>query len=169
MKTAKRTISAIAVILAIVLVGGWAFAHGPWGKRGYGYPGCDYGYYSNLSPEQREKLQAQNEKFYQDTTGLRRELYQKRLELEELWVDPKADPEKIKAKQREMFELQNQLREKALDHRMALRDLVPEEQFGRQPWGYGHGMGYGHHRGWGHMGRGPGFSARGGYGGGPCW
>jgi hypothetical protein len=97
----RNTFTAIGVILAIVLIGGWAFAHGPWGGRGYGqHQGYGYGDpYSNLSPEQREKLQAQEQKFNQDTAQLQRELYQKRLELRSLWVDPKADPEKIKAKQ----------------------------------------------------------------------
>ncbi len=155
--------------MAIVLAGGWAFAHGPWGARRYGHRG--YGHvdpYSKLSPEQREKLQAQEQEFYQDTAQLRGELYQKRLELRSLWVDPKADSEKIKAKQREVFDLQRRIQDKALDHRFAVQDLIPEEQFGQGQWGYGYGMGYGNHHGSGHMwGHGPGF--RRGYGGGPCW
>lgn len=135
--------------MAIVLVGGWAFAQGQWGakgyKSGYGYP------YSDLSPEQREKLQAQENKFYVDTVQLRRELYQKRLELRSLWVDPKSDPEKIKAKQSEVFELQRRLQEKALQHQLAIRDLLTEEQFCQGPYGYGYGMVYGRYHGWGHM------------------
>ena len=175
MRKTKRTISAIAVVLALVLVGGWAFAHGSWGKRGYGYPGSCFGDDPNLSPEQREKLRIQEEKFYQDTAELRRDLYQKRLDLQGLWADPKSDPEKIRAQQREIFDLQRQIREKALDQRLATREILPQEYFAQGPRGYGHHMGYGHQmgygprHGWGHMGRGPGVSAYGGPEGSPCW
>lgn len=168
MRKTKHTISAIAVMMALVLMGGWAFAQGPKGKRGDWYPGCGYGYSSNLSPEQREKLQAQKQKFYQDTAELRRELYQKRLESQGLWIDPKADPEKIKAKQREIFELQRQFQEKALEHILAIRELLPQEYFDQMPLGFGHGMGYGRRHGRGHM-WGPGFGPKRGYGGGHRW
>ena len=168
MRNAKNTLAAIGIIVAIVLAGSWAFAHGPWGARGYGHHGCDYGYPgSNLSPEQREKLQAQEEKFSQDTGELRRQLYQKRLELRGLWIDPKADPEKIKAKQGEVFELQRRIQDKALEHRLAIRHLLPEEGVGQGPWGSGYGMGYGPHHGRGHM-WGPSPGLRKGYSG-PRW
>jgi Spy/CpxP family protein refolding chaperone len=162
----KNMLTAIGIVLAIVVVGGWAFAHGPGGKRGYGHQEYARGDpYSNLTSEQREKLQAQKEKFYQDTAQLRRELYQKRLELQGLWIDPKADPEKIKAKQREVFELQSRIQEKTLEHKLATRELLPEEGIGQGPWG--HGMGYGSHHESGHMG-GHGSGAMRGYGRGPC-
>ena len=169
MRKTKNTLTAIGIVLAIVLIGGWAFAHGPWGERGYGHRGYGGGDpYSNLSPEQKEKLQAQQQKFSEDTAELRRELSQKRLELRSLWIDPKADPEKIKAKQREVFELQRRLQEKALEHKLAIRELLPEEGIGQGPWGHGYGMGSGSHHGRGHMG-GHGFGAKRGYGRGPCW
>jgi Spy/CpxP family protein refolding chaperone len=164
---AKNTIAAITVIAAIVLVVGWAFAHGPWGAQGHGYRGRGCGHpYESLSPEQREKLQAQEQKFYQDTAELRRELYRKRLELEGLWADPKVDPEKIKAKQGEVSELQRRIQEKALEHQLAIRELVPEEGIGQGSWCPGYGMGYGHHQGRGHMW---GSGQMRSYGGGHCW
>jgi len=169
MRKTKHTLTVIGIMVAIVLVGGWTFAHGPKGGRGYGHQG--YGYadpYSNLTSEQREKLQAQQQKFSEDTAELRRELSQKRLELRGLWIDPKADPKKIRAKQKELFELQRRLQEKALEHKLAIRELLPEEQIGQGPWGSGYGMGYGPHHRKGHMGgSGHGFTR--GYGAGPCW
>ena len=169
MKKTKSAVVAIAVMVAFVLVVGWAFAHGPWGARGHGHRGRDYDYpYQSLSPEQREKLQAQEERFYQDTAELRRELYRKRLELQGLWVDPKANPEKIKAKQREVSELQRRIQEKALEHQLAIRELLPDEEIGQGAWCPGHGRGYGYHHGWGHMwGHGSGFKSD--YGKGRCW
>ncbi|NIS63458.1 MAG: periplasmic heavy metal sensor [Proteobacteria bacterium] len=167
MRKTRNTFTAIGIALAVVLVGSWAFAHGTWGGRGYGHRGYGHGDpYSNLSSEQREKLQAQEEKFYQDTAQLRKELYQKRLELQGLWMDPKADPEKIKAKQSEVFELQRRIQDKALEHKLATRELLPEGEVGHGPMGWGHGMGFGPHHGGGPMG---GHGAMRGYGRGPCW
>lgn len=163
MRKTKPVILTIVLVMAVLLAIGWAFARGSGGMKGYGYPGSWYGDGWNLSAEQREKLHALEERFHQDTVQLRRQLYQKGLDLQALWADPKTDPEKIKAKQSEVFELQRELREKALEHRLAMREVLPQEYFGQGP------RGYGHHHGWGHMGRGPGFNARQGYGGGPCW
>jgi Spy/CpxP family protein refolding chaperone len=169
MKNKRNALTALGIILAIILVGGWAFADGRWGTKRYGSPGCGHGDpYSNLTPEQREKLQAQEEKYYRDTEDLRRDLYQKRLDLRKVWIDPKADSEGIRAKQKEVFEVERRLQDKAFDHRMALRDLVPEGELSRSPEGYDHGRGYGPHH-WGGHRRGPGSRTKGGYGGGPCW
>ncbi len=165
----KNAVTTIGIILAFVLVSGWAFAHGPRGSKGHRDPGCGYGYpYSDLSSEQRERLQAQEQKFYQDTAELRRELYQKRLELQGLWADPKADPEKIKAKQGEVSELQRRIQDKALEHQLAVRELLPEEGIGSGSWCPDYGMGYGHHYGMRHM-WGPGPGPKSSYGGGRCW
>ncbi len=166
MRKTKRTISTIAVITALVLTSGLAFAHGMWGKRGYGSPGSAYGDYVDLSPEQREKIQAQEKKFYEETIELRRELYQKRLELQGLWADPKSDAEKIKAKQREVSAIQQKLEEKALEYGLAMREIAPEGYFCGGPGGHGPGMGHGFmHGGGGHM-WGPGSGHMRGYGGG---
>lgn len=151
MKKKYRTTAAIAAMMALVLTGGWAFAHGSWGKKGSGYPGSCHEDYSQLSPEQREKLEAQEQKFYEETAELRQELYQERLELQGLWVDPKTDSEKIRAKQREIFQIEQQLREKALEYRLATRDLFPQGNPGWGTWGHGRHMGYGYGMGHGPM------------------
>lgn len=169
MRPRKNTLIVVGAIAAIVLGGSWAFADGPRGTRGHGYHGCGYGYpYSNVTPEQREKVGVQEEKFYRDTAEIRRELYQKRLALRELWVDPKADPEKIRVKQREVVELEGWLQDMAFDHRMALQDLVPEEEVCPGFRGFGHGKRCGPHHGKGY-GWSPGPDAGGGNTQGHCW
>jgi Spy/CpxP family protein refolding chaperone len=171
MRNTKRTIFAVTVVVALALMGSWAFAHGRWGGRGHMGPGSDYGDELNLSPEQQEKVRAENQKFYEETAGLRTELYQKRLELRALLVDPSAEPETIKAKQREVLDLERQLQEKGLDHQLALRDVAPELLDDHGPCGYG--PGYGHRMGWGHRHGGHrmgfGMGGRMGFGGGPSW
>jgi Spy/CpxP family protein refolding chaperone len=166
MRRTKRTLSVIAATAAIVLAATWSFAGGHWGKRGYGYPKSGYGWYSSLSPEQREKVQAQQEKFLNETAELRRELYQKRLEMRRLLADPKVDPGKAKAKQHEIFDLERQLGEKALENRLASQELFSAEGFDPGPWSDPYG--YGPHHGWDHRTWGHGFRAGRGYGRGPC-
>ena len=69
MRKTKHILLVITLLIAIALVGNWAFAGGRWGTRGHGYHGRGHGYHSNLSPEQRENLQAQQEKFFEDPRG----------------------------------------------------------------------------------------------------
>jgi hypothetical protein len=170
MRNTKRTIFGITVVVALALMGSWAFAHGRWGGMGHRGPGSGYGYDSNLAPEQQEKLQAEDQKFYEETAGLRTELYQKRLELQALLVDRTAETGTIKAKQREVLDLERQLREKALDHRLALREVAPEGYADHGRCGYGSGdghmMGGGHGHGGGHM-MGFGMGGKMGFGGNP--
>jgi hypothetical protein len=64
--------------------------------------------------------------------------------LKALWIDPKADRETIRSKQREVLELQRQFQEKRFEHQLAIRDLLPEDYLGESPWGMGPHRG--HHR-----------------------
>ena len=144
MRHTKRILLGVAVASALLFAGGWALAHGPWGQRGPRYFGPGDEFRSNLAPEQEQKVRAEQQKFYQDTAPLRRELHQKRLELEALWIDPKADRETIRSKQREVLEVQRQFQEKRLDHQLAIRDLLPEDVLGEGSWGMGPQRG--HHR-----------------------
>ena len=141
----------IAVVMGIVLVDGWAFTQ----EENWGDP-------PKLTADQREKLQALQQKFFQDTADLRRDLYKKRLEMKLLWIDLSADPEKIKAKESEILDVQRKIKEKAFDLRLAARQILPP---GEYP---GRGM-----SGWGgerHMGmRGPWGEGREGYTAGRCW
>jgi Spy/CpxP family protein refolding chaperone len=152
MEKRKHTIVTIAVISALVFLGGWALAYDQGGKRGDRGSRQGYGCRVDLTSEQEEKLQVEQERFFHDTADMRRELRQKRLEMEALWLDPKNDPEKIKAKHKEVLELQRQFQEKRLDHKLALREILPEESLGQRGWGrsdYGHGPRHGRKHAWG--------------------
>jgi len=166
MKNRKNIIVTITVISALVFLGGWALAYDQAGKRGDRGPRYGYGCRVDLTSEQEEKLEAEQERFFHDTADMRRELRQKRLEMEALWLDPKNDPEKIKAKHKEVLELQRQLQEKRLDHKLALREILPDESLGQRGWGrsdYDHGPRHGKKHA-----RGPGDGREGGQRG-FCW
>jgi Spy/CpxP family protein refolding chaperone len=159
MRQRKQIFLGIAVVAALLLAGGWALAHGPWGQNEPRYPGHGGGCHWNLPPEQEQKISAEQQKFYQETAPLRRELHQKRLELKALWIDPKADRETIRSKQREVLDLQRQFQEKRLEHQLAVRDLLPEDYLDESPWGMGPLRG--HHR-WSKRGPTGGYESDGG-------
>ena len=166
MNKRKHTIVTVAVITALVFLGAWAFAYDQAGKRGDRGPGYGYGCRVDLTAEQEEKLEAEQERFFHDTADMGRELRQKRLEMEALWLDPKTDPEKIKAKHKEVLELQQKLQEKRLDHKLALREILPDESLGQKGWGRfddRHGPRHGRKHAWG-----PKYGREGGQRG-SCW
>ncbi len=112
----------------------------------------------NLTDDQREKIQELQRKFTEETAQIRGNIMTKRLELRSLWADPKANPDSIRAKEKELRDLQNQLRDKALENRLELRKILTPEQiseFGlsrgvgpkygcQNLMGYGKTFGYGH-------------------------
>ena len=114
----------------------------------------------NLTTEQSEKILALREAHMKDMIPLRTQLFNKRAELRLLWMQTNTDPEKIKAKQREMIDLMGQLQEKKTDFRLALRDILTPEQLS-QFLARGCGMSQGPRWGkGGHRGQGMGQGAR---------
>jgi len=115
----------------------------------------------NLTPEQKAKFKELRRKFIGENAQLIGGLVAKRLELRSLWTDPKADSQAILAKERELRDLQNQMRDKIVRHRLEARSfLTPEqiEKFGMMGGiGFGRGFHHHHHHGQG-MGR-PGMGA----------
>lgn len=175
--------SILTAVLAIVLLAtsGLAFAQG-WGRgAGMGYgPGMGFGpgpgicpapygpgYFLgawaanlNLTAEQVQKMQALREAFWKEIAPVQSELVSKRLELRSLWLQPNPDRDKILAKQKEINALREKVQEKAIKHRLEMRQiLTPEQQAkleaafgwfgpgagfgGRGRFGPGRGMGYG--------------------------
>lgn len=120
----------------------------------------------NLSPEQKAKFDELRRKFRTENAQLLGALVTKRIELQSLWTDPKADGNAILEKEKELMVLQNQIREKAVQYRLeARKSLTPEQitEFGAgwlkdQGWGRGRRLGPRH---------GMEFGPRGMHG--PCW
>jgi Spy/CpxP family protein refolding chaperone len=120
--------------------------HESWG------PGKDLA----LTPEQKAKFQELRRKFRDENAKLIGAMVTKRLELQSLWTDPKADPKAILDKERELRDLQNQLRDKGVQMRLEARKFLTPEQI--ENWRPGMGMGRGPGMGCGPgMGHGPGM------------
>jgi hypothetical protein len=152
----------IFMVLAIVAVLGIAvtsFAGWGGGHRGYGYhmgPGYGMhrgwaggpsgyggqGYQSDLSEEDIARLDKERRAFFEATSELREELYQKELELRSELAKPEPDAKKSAGLQKEISNLEGQLDQKHLDQQIKMRKDFP--RFGYMGQGYGpRGMGMG--------------------------
>jgi Spy/CpxP family protein refolding chaperone len=160
----KKMIITLGLAVVMLLGVTYVYAQGPGmgpGHRGmhesWG-PGKD----SSLSPEQQTKLQELRRKFREENAKLIGALVTKRLELQSLWTDPKADNKAILDKEKELRELQNQLRDKGIQMKLEARKFLTPEQIANFGSGCGMGPGFGRGhmmgggRGMGQGGMGPG-------------
>jgi Spy/CpxP family protein refolding chaperone len=156
----KKTYLRNALIIAAVLIftgTGIVLAHDEWGGRGgygghmmgygggygghmmgygggYGGPMMGPGYgqaYSDLSQEDYQKLEAANEKFFDQTRDLREKLDEKRFALDKEWNQENPDSAKIKALQDDISKLRSEFDAKRMEHELEVRKMMPESFRGR--------------------------------------
>jgi Spy/CpxP family protein refolding chaperone len=164
----KKSMIVLSLVSIVVLGAVYAFAYGPGsGPRGKGGPcweSFEPGKGPALTAEQKTKFQELRRKFADETAKLRGVLLTKRLELQSLWTDPKAEAKAIVDKEKELRDLQNQMRDKGLQFKLEARQFLTPEQIAE--FGPGCGMGPGAGRGpMRGRGMGPGM----GPGRGPCF
>jgi zinc resistance-associated protein len=167
----KKTVVVLGLVAVMVLGVAYAFAQGPGQGAGPGRrPGWGQEKWSSLTPEQQTKFQELRQKFNDETAQLRGTMLTKRLELQSLWRNPKADSKAILEKEKEFRSLQNQMKDKAVQLKLEARTILTPEQLSQfgPGLGMGRGFGGGHRMGGGHgMGRGgmgPGRGMGPGYG-----
>ena len=85
----------------------------------------------NLTPEQTETVLKLRSSYQEDKNSLRNQMFNKRMELKLLWMQLKPDPNKIRAKQREIHDFRWQLREKRTEYRLAFRNILTPEQLSK--------------------------------------
>ena len=103
-----------------------------------------------MTAEQRARLQELRQKFLDETNELREKIFAKRQELRALWRDSKTSEEALLQKERELRNLLEQMRDKAVEYRLEARKLLTPEQLSQ--FG-GWGMRFGFDR-WHREGRG---------------
>jgi len=111
-----------------------------WHHGGYGASGP--GAFNNLSEEDIKKLGEERNAFFEDTGDLRRQIYQKRLELASEMAKQNPDAARAGAIQKEISDTRAQLAQKHLDHLFRVRTINPD---------LGMGFGGSGHRGFGRM------------------
>jgi len=144
---------ALGLLMAMLLSFTYAYAQGPGfgpGHRGM-HPQESWGpgKENPLTPEQKIQFRELRRKFRQENAQLIGGLVTKRLELQSLWTDPKADPKAILDKEKEFRDLQNQMKDKIVQSRLEARKLLTPEQIAN--WKLGPGMGRGQMMGRGRM------------------
>jgi len=157
----KKTVVVLGLVAVMVLGVAYAFAQGPGaGPRPGRGPGWGQEKWSSLTPEQQTKLQELRQKFNDETAQLRGTMLTKRLELQSLWRNPKADSKAILEKEKEFRSLQNQMKDKAVQLKLEARTILTPEQLSQ----FGPGLGMGRGFGGGHMMGGRHGMGRGGMG-----
>ncbi|OGP87062.1 MAG: hypothetical protein A2156_09275 [Deltaproteobacteria bacterium RBG_16_48_10] len=141
----KKTMIVLG-LAALVLIGvSYVFAGGP----GFGPkngPGNCPGFWgvSDLTSEQQTKLQDLREKHYNEVAPLREKMFNLGQALRATWADPKADPQVIQDKEKELNDLRDQMRDKAVQFKLETRSFLTPEQISSFGSGCGRGRkGYG--------------------------
>ncbi|MBM4278947.1 MAG: periplasmic heavy metal sensor [Deltaproteobacteria bacterium] len=139
----KKLMIVLSLVVTMVLGAAYSYARGPGdGPRGKGGPcreSSEIGKGPAFTPEQRTKFQELRQKFVEQTAKIRGDLLTKKLELQSLWSNPKAEAKAIVEKEKELRDLQNQMRDKGLQFKLEARQFLTPEQLA----GVGPGCGMG--------------------------
>jgi Spy/CpxP family protein refolding chaperone len=145
----KKLMTVLAVLaVAAIVVSSPAEARRGWGG---GYPGGGYSDIAsapglNLTAEQAAQIRNLQEAQLKEIQPLQNNLYGKRSELRLLWLQQRPDESKIKAVDREIRTLRDEIHDKMINHRLAIfKSLTPEQQTKLQA--YGAGLSYGSGKG----------------------
>jgi Spy/CpxP family protein refolding chaperone len=140
----KWQISILLVTFLAVATGLYAFAPRE-GRREAG-PGTHFGGRAmlvaklGLSKEQMDKMWQLREQLRADTSALRHEVFQRRLEMRTLFANPATEEAMLIAKQKELFSLTQKLKDRLLQFRIEQRRILTPEQIkklGEGPWAEG--------------------------------
>lgn len=153
----RKTVTTLGVVLLVGALAVPVFAFGPgWGRwcgAGDGWgggPGACWrsgGTGSELTAEQKARLDELDKKFIDQTAGLRESLAVKSAEMDVVFAASNPDVEKAKAIQKELTTLMGQMADKRLEYELEARKITVSDRysgrFARGP-GFGRGMrGYG--------------------------
>jgi Spy/CpxP family protein refolding chaperone len=145
MKKAIIILGLVAVMLlgvTYVYAKSQGFGPGRMGEHHWKNSNC--GMWSTLTPEQKTKFEELRQKFVEETAQLRGNLLTRRLELQSLWANPKADSKAIAEKEKGLRDLQNQMRDKTVQNMLEVSKLLTPEQLAEFGPGCGMGSGFDH-------------------------
>jgi Spy/CpxP family protein refolding chaperone len=158
----KKAIIGLGLVMVMFLGVSYVYAQeqGNPPRRGsmHGEKSWGQGKRLNLTPEQKARFQELRRKFIGENAQLIGGLVAKRLELRSLWTDPKADSRAILAKERELRDLKNRVKDKIVQYRLEARNSLTPEQIeklgmmGGMGFGFGRGFHHHHGQGMGHSG-----------------
>jgi len=163
----KTTIVGLGLILVLALVAtvalAWGPGFGPGFGRGFGGPAFGSPPIPNLTAEQSAQIQALRDGYLKEVEPFQKELYTMGTELRSLWSSPNPDQAAIAAKQKEIFNLQSQLQERAGNVGLEIRKVLTPDQLAQMP-AFSQDAGFGPGAGFGPRGFGPPMGMRGPFG-----
>lgn len=124
----KIIIAGVSITLIIFSINAFAHSGMGWGHHGSGWHHQD-GYFPGntdpMSQEEYDQFEQSREAFFQETQGIRNQLFEKNRELENELA--KAEPNAAEASrlQKEISELQSQFDQKRIAHRVEMKKLNP--------------------------------------------
>ena len=137
----KKLVTVLGLFLLVGVMAYPVFARGPgWGYGGGGPGSCwqDQGGNPGVTPEQQQKLNALDQKFFNETSATRSSIWNKQNEMTVLLNGENPDPAKLRTLQKEISGLKAQMAEKRLAYRLETRKAAPQGAYGG---GYGSGRG----------------------------
>jgi len=130
----NKNVTLAAVFLLLVLAPASAFAQG-WNKGAGGSSCVSRDYVSvedlRLGKEQRATIERIEKDYSGRIESLRGKLMTKRLELQSLFRNPRADVQTIRARAREVIDLQSACQQLSVDYQIEVRALLTPEQIGK--------------------------------------
>jgi len=154
----KTFIFGVCLTIGFALTATGAFAWGPgFGPkfaRGFGGPASGVPPFPDLTAEQSSQIQALRDEFQKQIEPVQGKLFTKRVEFRDLLLSQNPDQAALKAKQKEIWDLQSKLREQAVGLRLEIRKVLKPEQLAElqtfnQGVGFGPGPGFGPRMGFG--------------------
>lgn len=106
---------------------------------GYGSYGNGNGYAANLTQEQRDKLDATQEKFYSETQKLREKIQDQQYALRSELAKDNPDADKVGTLQKGLSKLEGEFDQKAVQYQLEVRKILPDSVARGFARGYGGG------------------------------
>ena len=140
----KLTITLMAVAAGLLLTSQVLAWGGPGPDRRYAY--CKGAGWErlNLTNEQQTKIETLQTAAEKELRPIREKMFDKKVELRKLWLQPNPDRDKINAAQKEMRALRDQIEDKNTALKLEIRkQLTAEQQEKLAAGGWGRGSGFG--------------------------
>ena len=153
----KKIMMALGFVMVLIFSAAYVHADNPehkgMGEMGRSHQGWKSGKEYSFTPEQRAKFRELRRNFRRDNAQLIGSLVAKKIELQALWSDPKADSKAIMDKTKELRGVQDQLREKFVGMILEARNTLTPEQIAhlKPGWMWGRGHRHGRMMGFGEM------------------
>ncbi|MDY0362750.1 MAG: periplasmic heavy metal sensor [Desulforegulaceae bacterium] len=122
MKKTLIIMTITGLMTAIITSSSFAMRHG----GGQGYMGKkSYDCFNNLTAEEQTALKAEKIKFFKETKTLRTQIFNKKMDLEQEFMNENIDSQKVKNLRSEIFTLGNELSEKRIAHLERINEIIP--------------------------------------------